>query len=638
MTFKNRHFKHDPITKKKAKDPGKGINPTPTRNTKIKDLVKLVNLLKEGGKTKHRSKAVAPKIARSGSLTRGKQCWIGEGAKNKPNICANLAQDEGSNLDYEVVMLLATTSSEASNDTSWYLDSGYCSTHDKEEEMILYIDRVVFRDKDGREIVIEEVLYVLVLDRNQKPIIQAQLTQNRTFRIGMNCLKHQCFTTLENKEEWLWHVKFCHLNFKDLHLLASHKMVKGLPQVVVPEEVCKECTKCKKTRGSYSRTIPTTTTEKLEVAGSRSYIDDLIRKIWIYLLKGKHLYHLTPQHSGTTQKRNKTLLNLVRCMLKGKNLPSFLWEEAVSTAAYILNRSSTRRVENKTSEEAWNGAKPNVTHLRIFGSVCYKLVPSQPTRILIGYHSIGGYKLYEPKSGQVSTSREVICDENGSWVWNATSSKAQSRDQELFQDSTVNVEGELVHFALIAEAELVEFDKAEEINFIVKNQTWELEDLPLNKKPIALKRVYKVKVNPKCELMKYKARLVAKGFMQKVGIDYGEVYAPVARIETIRLVVTIATNANWSMHQLDVKSLPSSIVHWKKRFIEENKVYKLKKALYGLKQPLRAWNRRIEHGVYVKCWKDSMKSKKLLVCLYVDDLLILAAVRRQRWFKRTDDE
>ena len=83
---------------------------------------------------------------------------------------------------------------------------------------------------------------------------------------------------------------------------------------------------------------------------------------------------------------------------------------------------------------------------------------------------------------------------------------------------------------------------------------WELVDPPSNKKPIALKWVYKVKVNPKGEVVKHKARLVAKGFLQKAGIDYGEVYAPVARIETVRFVVAIATNANWSLHQLDVKS------------------------------------------------------------------------------------
>ncbi|RDX81172.1 putative mitochondrial protein, partial [Mucuna pruriens] len=112
---------------------------------------------------------------------------------------------------------------------------------------------------------------------------------------------------------------------------------------------------------------------------------------------------------------------------------------------------------------------------------------------------------------------------------------------ELFQDLVVNSKGELIHSALIVEAEPVEFDKAvtkekwlkamkEETNSIEKNQTWELVDPPSNKKPIALKSVYKVKVNPK------RGKKIA-------GIDY-EVYAPVAKIETVRLVVAIATNAN----------------------------------------------------------------------------------------------
>ena len=133
--------------------------------------------------------------------------------------------------------------------------------------------------------------------------------------------------------------------------------------------------------------------------------------------------------------------------------------------------------------------------------------------------------------------------------------------------------------------------------------------------------------------------------MQNARIDYGEVYAPVARIETVIFVVAIATNANWSMHQLDVKSaflngpLEEEVyVSQPQGFVvkgEENKVYKLKKALYGLKQAPRAWNRTInsflsqigfkkctsEHGVYVRCLQDS-KSETLIVCLYVDDLFI----------------
>jgi len=105
-------------------------------------------------------------------------------------------------------------------------------------------------------------------------------------------------------------------------------------------------------------------------------------------------------------------------------------------------------------------------------------------------------------------------------------------------------------------------------------------------------------VNLKGEIVRPKAHLVAKGCMQREGVDYGEVYGPVACIETIRLVVSIANREGWSMHQLVVKFA------FLNDFLEEevyvlqppgfkvkeqvHKVYKLNKALYGLKQAPRA--------------------------------------------------
>jgi len=181
----------------------------------------------------------------------------------------------------------------------------------------------------------------------------------------------------------------------------------------------------------------------------------------------------------------------------------------------------------------------------------------------------------------------------------------------------------------------------EEIDTIKRNNTWELVELPLNKKPIALKWIYKVKVNADGEIVRHKARIVAKGFLQKVLIDYGEVYAPVSRIETVRLVVALATNEDWSLYQLDVKSaflngpLEEVYVQQPICFVQENdkhKVYKLKKTSYGLKQAPKAWNKRInkflegigflkcisEHEVYVKRTEGS----RIIICLYVDDILI----------------
>ena len=79
----------------------------------------------------------------------------------------------------------------------------------------------------------------------------------------------------------------------------------------------------------------------------------------------------------------------------------------------------------------------------------------------------------------------------------------------------------------------------EEIEAIEKNQTQELANLPNDKKSIGVKWVYKAKKNEKGEVTRYKTRLVAKGYKQKAGIDYGEVFAPVICIETIRLIIFI---------------------------------------------------------------------------------------------------
>ena len=129
-------------------------------------------------------------------------------------------------------------------------------------------------------------------------------------------------------------------------------------------------------------------------------------------------------------------------------------------------------------------------------------------------------------------------------------------------------------------------------------------NLPSNKKAIEVKWVFKTKVKPSGEIAKYKARLVAKGFLQKPGLDFNEVYAPIARIETVRLIVAIASMRKWTVSQLDVKSaflngpLEEEVYTRQPPGYEkigmEDKVMKLNKALYGLKQAPRAWNKRID--------------------------------------------
>jgi hypothetical protein len=181
-----------------------------------------------------------------------------------------------------------------------------------------------------------------------------------------------------------------------------------------------------------------------------------------------------------------------------------------------------------------------------------------------------------------------------------------------------------------------------ELKSIQDNNTWYYTNLPKGHKAIGLKWVYKVKRDPKGNVVKHKARLVAKGYAQRHGVDYEEVFAPVARLETVRLILALAANGKWVVHHMDVKSAFLNGELQEEVYVQQppgfqnprfpGKVLKLQKALYGLKQAPRAWNAKLdqelvrlgfsrseeEHGVYKRGSGDSL----LLPGVYVDDLII----------------
>lgn len=182
----------------------------------------------------------------------------------------------------------------------------------------------------------------------------------------------------------------------------------------------------------------------------------------------------------------------------------------------------------------------------------------------------------------------------------------------------------------------------EEIVSINKNETWILVDKPSGAKVIGLKWIFKIKRNADGTIKKFKARLVAKGYVQESGIDYDEVFAPVARLETIRLLSALAASHGWQIHHLDVKTaflygeLKEDVYVEQPEGYEvkgkEHKVYKLSKALYGLKQAPRAWNTKLDRVLkemkFTRCTKENAVYRKedkqtiLIIAIYVDDLFI----------------
>lgn len=134
----------------------------------------------------------------------------------------------------------------------------------------------------------------------------------------------------------------------------------------------------------------------------------------------------TPEQNGKAERDNRTIIESARTMLRAKDLPKNLWAEAVNTAVYLLNRTGSSNGSDKTPYEQWNGRKPNLQHVRIFGSEAYVHIPKQFTKkfddrskkvILVGYDGeSSNYRVYNPMTKKVTVSHDVVFNENFSKV------------------------------------------------------------------------------------------------------------------------------------------------------------------------------------------------------------------------------
>ncbi|GJY93633.1 retrovirus-related pol polyprotein from transposon TNT 1-94 [Tanacetum coccineum] len=185
----------------------------------------------------------------------------------------------------------------------------------------------------------------------------------------------------------------------------------------------------------------------------------------------------------------------------------------------------------------------------------------------------------------------------------------------------------------------------EELHEFERLEVWELVPPPDKAFVISLKWIYKVKLDELGGILKNKARLVARGYRQEEGIDFEESFAPVARLEAIRIFLAFAAHMNMVIYQMDVKTAflngnlrEEVYVSQPDGFVDPDKpnyVYKLKKALYGLKQAPRAWYDMLSSFLISNDFsKGSVDptlfirregKELLLVQIYVDDIIFAAS-------------
>ncbi|GJW32408.1 retrovirus-related pol polyprotein from transposon TNT 1-94 [Tanacetum coccineum] len=217
--------------------------------------------------------------------------------------------------------------------------------------------------------------------------------------------------------------------------------------------------------------------------------------------------------------------------------------------------------------------------------------------------------------------------------------RSQAQDKSNFFSFISTIEPKNINEALKDENWVMAMQ--EELNQFKTNDVWELVPNPMDMTIIGTKWVYRNKLDENGVVTRNKARLVAQGYNQQEGIDYDETYAPVARLESIRILLAYACALDFKLYQMDVKSAflngfineevyvaqPPGFID----FAKPNYVYRLKKALYGLKQAPKAWYDRlkaflIKHDYSMGMVDNTLFTKKkdsnlIIVQIYVDDII-----------------
>eukprot|EP00253_Pinus_taeda_P025062 PITA_25062 len=521
----------------------------------------------------------------------------------------NFANEENKN---QKNVLLTCNIAQDKQEDVWFLDSG-CSNHmtgniamfanlDKnvKSEVTIGTDSkipvkgkgsVSIRARNGEQMFVPDVYYVPGLKCNllsigqlidkgynvffkddmctiraippsKKIIAQVQMTSNRMFPLKLRAdlnegrtvaaVTQEVFQEQVKDENWLWHLRFGHLNFRGLNLL--HR--KGMKSEVF-EKFRHFKTLVEKQCGHYIKVLRT------DRGGEYISLDFLHFRRENGIQKQITATY-TSQQNGVAKRKNRTILDMVRSMLKAKHLPHEYWAEAVTCVFYILNRCPTKVVLNRILEEAWSGQKKTLTHMRVFGCVAYAhfiddeawdgsldktvnvktivsheeeqegtsvnnpslMVPPPPqqiqqttpqTGIRTALRSQGSASPSTPQGSEIPSSSDGTP---------STPRIPRFRNlNEIYEQGDVSTNTGLnslfalychvddpVHFEdVLNEHKWIEAMN-EEIGAIEKSKTWELVDLPEGKKAIGVKWVYKTKSNAEGKIDRHKERLVVKGY------------------------------------------------------------------------------------------------------------------------------
>ncbi|KAE8697001.1 hypothetical protein F3Y22_tig00110637pilonHSYRG00668 [Hibiscus syriacus] len=541
---------------------------------------------------------------------------------NKIEEKANYVEEK---TDGKETLLLARKETDGGQANSWYLDSGASNHMCGKKDMFMELDESVSGNVsfgDDSTIAVKEREY------KNNFIAKLPMSKNRMFLINIQNDVAKCLKACYKNASWLWHLRFGHLNFGGLELLSKKKMVKGLPRINHPGQLCEGCLVGKQFRKSFPKESETRAKKPLELihtdvcgpikpSSLEVKVFEVFKKFKVAVEResGRKIKAIRSDR----ERKNRTIFDMARSMLKSKKIPKEFWAEAVACAVYLTNRSPTRSVWGKTLQEAWSGRKPSISHLRTFGSIAHVHVPDErrtklddksESFIFIGYDANSkGYKLYNPNNKKFVISRDVFEEDEQTMREQLDESQQELATPPTSPTSTTQGDSSPSSSSSGSQTFKKRYKKRN------GEMRWMKKSRPSRRMTHGNLPHFPRDISDKCQM---------------------GVFAPVARLETIKLIISLATQNKWKIQQMDVKSAFLNGVLEEEVYIQqpsgyevkghEDKVLKLKKALYGLKQAPRAWNSRIDkyfqendfnkcpykHALYIKIKDEDI----LIVCLY----------------------
>ncbi|GJV29155.1 retrovirus-related pol polyprotein from transposon TNT 1-94 [Tanacetum coccineum] len=416
---------------------------------------------------------------------------------------------------------------------------------------------------------------------------------------GLTCL----FAQATSNESKLWHRRLGHINFKTMNKLVKGNLVRGLPSKLFENnQTLIACQKRKQHRASCKSKTNKEMNQFCERKG----------------IKREFSVARTPQQNGIAKKKNRTLIEAARTMLADSKLPTTFWAKAVNTACYVQIK-----FDGKADEGFFVGYSINSKAFRVFNNRTRIVKENLHVQFSKNTSNIVRRHTQPPPIDQMGFSvlmatkkfnellSSIVGNSSNVTAGNKSSDDAGSDAKEVSEEPEKNG-GDPTSIELpdepnmLALEDTVYLDDHEDVgaeaninNLDAFMHVWTLADLPNGKRPIGTKWVFRNKKDERGIVIKNKARLVAQRYTQEEGIDYDEVFAPVARIEAIELFLAYASFKDFVVYHMDVKStflygkIEEEVYICQPPGFEDpnfpDKVYKVENVLYGLHQAPRAW-------------------------------------------------